>query len=242
MSEADFTPLYARIQRFIREEIASGRLQEGERVPSEPELAAKFATTRATVGRALQQLVFEKVIVRRVGSGTFVADKTINAPLDLSRVRSFEEQVAAAKGTISYDVLDFSPRSASESESERLKLPPRGVVFALDRLRLVDGRKVSLERRVIPEQPGSRITHEMLRSRSLHHILDREFQLRVMRIEGTIRADIASKAVAQSLSIKRGDPLLVRDYILFNAEHRPLVCGESFYRSDFHIDYVIQQS
>ena len=242
LPEADFVPLYARIQQFIRDEITSGRLSEGDRTLSEPELAARFGTTRATVSRALQQLVFEGVIVRRAGSGTFVAERTISAPIDLTRVRSFEEQLAAKGASIEYEVIDFAQRRATDTEAKALQLDAEGKVFALDRLRLVDGRKMSLECRIVPDELGRRMTHDMLRTKSIPQILDQDFRLRVLRVEGTIRAALATPKIAERLAVKRGSPLLIRDYILFSADRRSLACGESFYRNDFRIDYLVQQS
>lgn len=242
MATADFTPIYARIQKFIRDEIASGRLAEGARAPSEPELAARFATTRATVARALQQLVFEGVIVRRSGSGTFVAPLPISAPIDLTRVRSFEEQITAKGATVEYETLRYAPRAATDGEVETLHLAPGGKVYALDRLRLVSGKKMSLECRIIPEELGRHITPAMLQAKSIHRILDEDFGLRVLRVEGRIRAGLARGNTADRLGVKRGSALIIRDYVLFSADRRPLVCGESFYRDDFHIDYVVQQS
>ena len=242
MPQADFTPIYARIQRFIREEIASGRLTEGARAPSEPELAVRFGTTRATVARALQQLVFEGVIVRRSGSGTFVAPLPISAPIDLTRVRSFEEQITAKGATVEYETLDFVRRKATASEAETLHLDPGGHVHALDRLRLVSGKKMSIECRIIPDELGSRMTPHMLETKSIHRILDEDLGLRVLRVEGRIRAGLARGSMADRLGVKRGAALIIRDYVLFSADRRPLVSGESFYRDDFHIDYVVQQS
>ena len=63
-------PLYLQIQQFLRLAIEQGRFRAGDKLPSEPELAERFGTTRATVARALQQLVFEGLIARRAGSGT----------------------------------------------------------------------------------------------------------------------------------------------------------------------------
>lgn len=242
MAEGDFTPIYARIQQFIRQEIASGRLKEGDRAPSEPELAKHFSTTRSTVARALQQLVFEGVIVRRSGSGTFVAPSTIRAPIDLTRVRSFEEQVSAQGAAIGYETLQLVRRRASVDETEALHLGENGHVFALDRLRFVSGRPMSIEHRILPDELGSRLTPEMLERKSIHGILDEEFGLRVQRVEGRIRAGIARGQTADRLAIKRGSPVLIRDYVLLSADRRPLVSGESHYRDEFHIDYVVQQT
>jgi GntR family transcriptional regulator len=241
LENAAFVPIYARIQRFIRDEIASGRLAKGDRTPSEPELAQQFGTTRATVARAFQQLVFEGVIVRRPGSGTYVAKPTFSAPMDLTRVRSFEEQLGAVGATIDYELIGFTHRLATDAEIEVLHLRTGDKVYALNRLRLVAGRKMSLECRVIPDALGRRMTLDMLRTKSIHRILDEDFGLRVHRVEGRIRADLATPTIASKLGIKRGSALLVRDYVLFSADRRPLVSGESFYRNDFQIDYIVQQ-
>ncbi|HEY9212323.1 MAG TPA: GntR family transcriptional regulator [Ancylobacter sp.] len=241
MSVADFTPIYARIQNFIRDEIASGRLTVGDRAPSEPELARHFSTTRATVARALQQLVFEGVIIRRSGSGTFVAPAPISAPIDLTRVRSFEEQVSAQGAAVGYETLHFARRLASLGEVETLHLERGGAVFQLDRLRFVSSKPMSIEHRVLPDELGRRFTPAMLDAKSLHQILDEELGLRVQRVEGRIRAGLARGQTADRLGVKRGSPVLIRDYVLFSADRRPLVTGESHYRDEFQIDYVVQQ-
>jgi GntR family transcriptional regulator/MocR family aminotransferase len=53
--------------------IRDGRLAEGARLPSSRQLATDWHVSRNTVDAALAQLQDEGLIVRRVGSGTFVA-------------------------------------------------------------------------------------------------------------------------------------------------------------------------
>jgi GntR family transcriptional regulator of arabinose operon len=53
-------------------DIESGRLKEGERLPSEVELVKEFATSRPTVARALRDLQNLGLVERKVGSGTYV--------------------------------------------------------------------------------------------------------------------------------------------------------------------------
>ena len=50
----------------------SGRLKDGERLPSEIELVEQFATSRPTVARALRDLQNLGLVERKVGSGTYV--------------------------------------------------------------------------------------------------------------------------------------------------------------------------
>jgi GntR family transcriptional regulator len=242
MPPSDFTPIYARIEQHLRDEIEAGRLNVGDKIPSEPELARDFATTRSTAAKALQQLVFEGVIIRRAGSGSYVAPRSLSAPIELSRVRSFEEQLAAKGATIGYVLIGIAEREPTEIERETLHLNEGDRVHALDRLRLVGGKKVSVERRVFSAELGRLITVEMLQTMSIHRILDERFRLPVHRVEGRIRAGLAKKKISEYLDIKPGSPLLIRDYVLFSIDRRPLVCGESFYLEEFQIDYVVQQT
>ncbi len=65
-------PKYQRVFDTLREEISSGRLPPGARVPSEAELVERFGASRITVGRAVRDLQHLGLVERRVGSGTYV--------------------------------------------------------------------------------------------------------------------------------------------------------------------------
>ena len=54
--------------------IEAGGWQPGVRLPSERELEARFHCARLTVRRALQELQSEGLVIRRHGSGSYVAD------------------------------------------------------------------------------------------------------------------------------------------------------------------------
>lgn len=53
-------------------DIESGRLRDGDRLPSEAELVKEFSTSRPTVARALRDLQNLGLVRRKVGSGTYV--------------------------------------------------------------------------------------------------------------------------------------------------------------------------
>ena len=56
----------------LRDMIEAGDYPDGTRLPSETQLAARYAVSRPTVASALAELVREGYVVRRPGSGTFV--------------------------------------------------------------------------------------------------------------------------------------------------------------------------
>lgn len=63
---------YQTIYGTLKQEIIDGRYGEGEFLPTELELAARFEASRPTVAKALDMLRVQKIIERRAGYGTVV--------------------------------------------------------------------------------------------------------------------------------------------------------------------------
>lgn len=67
--------LYERLRAYLLDEIRSGRLGPGDRIPSEMALAEQFNVSRITSKKALETLEHDGLIVRFRGKGSFVADR-----------------------------------------------------------------------------------------------------------------------------------------------------------------------
>jgi GntR family transcriptional regulator of arabinose operon len=63
---------HRQVFQHLLAEIESGRLRDGDRLPSEAELVKDFAASRPTVARALRDLQNQGLVERKVGSGTYV--------------------------------------------------------------------------------------------------------------------------------------------------------------------------
>lgn len=128
-------PLYVQIADSLRAKV--GELDSGSRIPSEPKLAKDWGVSRFTVAKAVEQLVDEGLIVRRQGSGTFVAEAPLRrAP---GYLLSFTEAVQAAGHAASQQLLCFGEAQWRPG----LPYPETSRLMLLDRLRLVDGRAVA---------------------------------------------------------------------------------------------------
>ena len=68
-------PKYKLIFESLKEGIVSGEYKAGARLPSEGELARRFAVSRMTVVKAMRELQQLGLVVRRVGSGTYAASR-----------------------------------------------------------------------------------------------------------------------------------------------------------------------
>lgn len=74
------TPIYLQLYQRLREAIAEGRLQPGERVPSVRALASELNLARGTVEAAYQLLVGEGYLLPRGPAGTVVSPQLPHAP------------------------------------------------------------------------------------------------------------------------------------------------------------------
>ena len=63
---------HRRVFEALREDIQSGRLKSGDRLPSEANLVRTFGVSRITAGRAVRDLQVAGVVERKAGSGTYV--------------------------------------------------------------------------------------------------------------------------------------------------------------------------
>jgi GntR family transcriptional regulator len=65
-------PLYMQITELLTRELAAGRWQNGERLPTEADLASRLNVAVGTLRKALAELQTRGMLERRQGSGTYV--------------------------------------------------------------------------------------------------------------------------------------------------------------------------
>lgn len=74
LNPADARPLYHQLAALLREQIYRRDLKPGDQVPTEAELAERYAASRNTVRLALNLLRNEGLLTSHRGLGTFVRD------------------------------------------------------------------------------------------------------------------------------------------------------------------------
>src|SRR5712691_11696578 len=128
---------YQEIADHLRDQIDSGLLQEGERLPSEPDLVRQFAASRNTVRLAVALLTNQGLVVTRQGLGTFVSEPARPFTALLSRVKGQpagsstapvlpEVGNAPAEPEMSRHIVEKAPASASVAE--KLEMDPGDLV------------------------------------------------------------------------------------------------------------------
>lgn len=220
-------PKYYTVKLHLLEYIES--LEQGAAVPPERDLAAELGTSRTTVRQALVELVAEGRLVRRQGSGTFVADPKITWPLQLA---SFTEQAAANGQVPSSELLAVSRIPATTELAEKLGTRVGAGLHQLDRLRLADGRPTAVETALLSAARFPYLGRKMRSAGSLEALLANEYGVQLRAGEATIDTMPASPREAALLAVDTGSPMLVVRRRSFDTDGVPVEWATSWFRGD----------
>lgn len=102
---------YLEIKEYLLGRIRTGEYKPDQAIPPERELAAQLSVSRMTVRKAIEELMYEGLLTRRKGSGTFLTT-TKNSKPDLL-MESGEDAVKiissklCSEGSYGYKMLDL---------------------------------------------------------------------------------------------------------------------------------------
>lgn len=106
---SDRTPIYTQLDRALRAAIASGRLKQGDQLPTVRQLAVELRVNANTVARVYAELERAGVLETRRGVGSFVAATPHGArPPDehQRRLAAFATRVLAEAGAAGFTLDD----------------------------------------------------------------------------------------------------------------------------------------
>jgi GntR family transcriptional regulator len=192
-------------QALVRDEIL-GMLDElhvGDALPSERRLASDLGVSRPTLRAVIDELVREGLLLRRHGSGTYVAEPKIALPLTMT---SFSEDMARRGMRPSSEVVSFECQSAGAKLGQRLQISPVDEVWVITRLRLADEETMAIEwlhapRRLLPD-----LRREELATHSFYELLRVRQGIVIASGTQTIEPTVTSPEEAELLSVPVHSP------------------------------------
>jgi GntR family transcriptional regulator len=220
-------PKYYSVKRHLLDLIAA--LPPGSLVPTERVLTVELGTSRTTVRRALSELVGEGRLVRRQGSGTYVAEPKITWPLQMT---SFTEQASANGYSTGTRLLEATRTRADEEIAQRLAVRPGASTYFIERLRLVDDTPMAVETSHLSAARFPGLIGELRKKTSLYRVLAESYGVQPVEAEETIETASASPREADLLDIDTGSPILVLGRHSFDGHGEPIEYVRSWYRGD----------
>lgn len=104
---------YLEIKDYLLERIRSGEFKPDQAIPAERELAAQLGVSRMTVRKAIEELMYEGLLIRRKGSGTFLTTAKSSKPDLLVEAGENAVKIISCKlcseGSYGYKMLNLDP-------------------------------------------------------------------------------------------------------------------------------------
>jgi GntR family transcriptional regulator len=228
----DNSPLYMQVARKLIKDVREGLYQVDQALPSERVLSEQLDVSRVTARKAIDQLVEQGLVVRKRGSGNYIAPR-IEQPL--SNLSSFSEQLEQRGYTPNSQWLRREIVRADADEQLALGLSPATRVARLERLRLADEVVMAYEVSVIPATVLPKPENV---SGSLYAHLDKTGHMPVRALQH-IRALNAPANLAGQLGVPEGQAVLFITRVGYLESGQAVELTHSYCRSD-HYDFVAE--
>ncbi len=217
--------LYLQLQDTLRDAITSRQLAPDAAIPTERELAEEFKVSRITVRKAIDGLVYEGLLTRRQGAGTFVTKRVEKS---YSKMSSFTEDMISRGRVPSSKWLSKSVGLVNPEEALAMGLSPGTTVYRFNRMRFADGVSMGLDYATVPANclPSLEAVTD-----SLYQALENA-GTRPIRALQRLRAVAFNAEQAQLLEIPVGSPGLLIERRGFLADGFPAEYTQSYYRGD----------
>lgn len=223
-------PRYHRIAEALRARIREGELQPGARLDNQRQLARGFGVTLMTLRQALEVLERDHLIERRHGLGTFVAAPSID--YEILKYQRFAGDLVAQGESVDTRLLGTRFAPADRRVAEALGIGRRSRVFMLERLRLVDGRPLSLQRSFLPASIGEDIARADFGTTPLGQALEFKLGITIQSARETVSAIRLAGHEARALESRAGVPAFESERVSFDPNGRAVVFDRVFIPGD----------
>ncbi|POP45603.1 GntR family transcriptional regulator [Superficieibacter electus] len=219
-------PLYRQLKDKILSDIASGKLAEGAKIPTEVELSELYNISRVTVRNAIKELVAEGYLVKKQGKGTFVCLPKIERKV--VHLLSFTAACESSHLPTTSRVLQTAILDDYRHVRRALQLSDDDAVLYIQRLRMAGELPLMLENNYYSLQRFGFLQQEDL-SGSLYQLLTEKYGICPTHAgETTVEMVRAHADTAPLLQQPAGEPLFLMKTLIMDGEYHPIHYGEQY--------------
>jgi len=218
---ASFSPLYEQIKAMILASLQASEWLPGDAIPSEMELAARYAVSQGTVRKAIDELAAQNLLIRRQGKGTFVAT---HQEEDFQYRFLRLEPDSGEKLHLKNQFLACESIQSDPYIAQLLKLKSGDSIIRIDRIQSSAGRPIVFEEIWLPEARFKGLNLEMLNAwpGPMYAFYESEYATHMVRAEEKIKAVLAGPELAKYLQISEASALLSVERVAFTYGNKPV--------------------
>lgn len=226
------------VARELERRILDGVYLEGDRVPTEPELASEFAVSRTTIRGAVAGLEARGLVSREQGRGTFVRGPArVSVSMILETNLSVTEAIRMSGREPGTTGLSVSRELAPPAVITALRILAGSHCIVVRRTRTADGVPIADGIDHLLEVPALPLGVESYKH-SIYELLEDVHGTPVASGTAMIKALPALGATAPRLAIPEGSPILVLSQVHELVGGTPVMYSIVSLRSDVMNLYV----
>lgn len=214
------TPKYLMVRDWIAEQIQSGHLVRGDRLPSEHDFVEKFGVSRVTVRHALDELQQEGMVESHQGQGYFVRGVKVN--VDLRQLKGLGELFIpngiASKSTI----IRQETVKATGAAKKNLGLDAGDLVVCLERVRSANHRPICYEERYMLFDVAEKLSTQNIEEDDILSVLENHHDISVSYGDVMIEVVPVSKKIADCLHLTLEDLVIRSEQVVFDSKGRAI--------------------
>lgn len=211
LSEGAALPLFRQVKRRLLKLIEARHYKPGDNLPSETELSSALAVSIGTVRKAVDELVFENILIRRQGKGTFVTQHNPDRFLfQFFHVERRDSDFAQEPEYPDVQCVGFEKTRASEAQAQALGLRVNDPVFSFGNRLLLQGRATVYDHIVLSALSFKGLTEKRLieRKGTIYQLYQEDYGISVLRTRESARAVAASREACRILAVPSGLPVI----------------------------------
>ncbi|AZK47576.1 trehalose operon repressor [Paenibacillus lentus] len=204
--------IYLNLYKDYAEQIDTGVLPPGSKLPSENELAATYQISRETVRKGLNLLAQNGYINKIKGKGSFVLD-TGRLKFPISGLVSYKE-LSERLGKKSRTIVHATERvRAGNDIAKELRIEADQPIWKVIRSREIDGERIILDIDYLLAEVVPELTKEIAAD-SIYQYLEQELLLKISYAEKVICVERATDLDHQYMELKDDTHVVVvRGYV-----------------------------
>lgn len=231
--------IYKSIADQLRIRLNSADYNIGSPLPSEKRLAEEFAVSRMTVRKAVDLLIGWGLVVRRHGSGTYVAKKDVYH--ETTNLTGFIEVMRNQGKQVVSEVLEFVIMPAPPAIASQLRIKIDERIYYSRRVRFVESKPLMVEDSYMPFKLFRNLSVAHLEGSKFSYIED-ECKIVICGNYESLTPVLADKKMAALLNIEQQTPILRITSLSYSDDGQFLNYSVMFRNaSEYQVDYHLRR-
>ena len=223
-------PLHLQVEEIIMNMINSPEYQNGKLLPNELELAKTLNVSRNPVRQAINKLVFEGIVCRKKGYGTWAVKKTVTS--GVKNWMSFSQEMQQLGIKVKNYELHISTEIPAESVRMFFDIEESDQQHCLKLERVRGDENEPFVMFVSWFNPALNIDSDDNFSKPLYELLKNKYGVIVNTSIEEISARLAGKNIGTKLRISENDPILIRKRFVYDINKVPVEYNIGYYKAD----------